>query len=511
MTDLEAGGREFGVRQLVGFIAGVTVMALVLVLPPPADLSVAGWRVAGVAMLMVCWWVGEALPVPATALVPVVAFPLLGVTEIGEATRPFANPLIFLFIGGFIIALGMQRWGLHRRLALKILSRVGENPVMIVGGFMAATAVLSMWVSNTATTMMMLPIALSVIDLTTEHRHQDKEAPATKTFALALLLGTAYAASIGGVGTLVGTPPNALLAAYFFETYGVDIGFTEWMLVGVPVSLVFLPVAWYLLTHFVYRIAGTRVRGTEALIAKEVRELGPWNWGEKCVAVVAGITALSWVTRPLLAQQFPEVNLSDAGIALAAALVLFILPVNLRRGEFVMDWSWAKKLPWGILILFGGGLSLAASIKQSGLAHWIVDATGVLGGIPIVLFIVVITIVIVFLTELTSNMATTAAFLPVVTALAVSLGENPLLLAVPAVLAASCAFMLPVATPPNAIVYGSGRVTLPEMARAGLILNLAAIVIISTLAYGLLVLAFGVEAGVVPEWAELGDMRLPRP
>ncbi len=496
----ESGGaRPYGLRQGIGLFGGLLALLVVLIAPPPVELSLEGWRVAGVAVLMACWWVGESLPIPVTALVPLILFPVLGVAPIKEAAHPYANPLIFLFAGGFMIALAMQRWGLHRRLALNILGLVGEKPVMIIAGFMVATAFLSMWVSNTATTMMMLPIAMSIIELMAAH---DKDgAAATDTFALVLMLSTAYAASIGGLGTLIGTPPNAFLAGFLVETYDFEIGFAQWMMVGLPVVLILLPITWYLLTHVVHKVSGGEVVGARELIAAEKRGLRKMSAGERWVAVAATCTALAWITRPLINDAFPGLHLSDAGIALAAALILFAIPIRRGSGEFVLEWATAAKLPWGILLLLGGGLSLAASIEASGLASWIVDAIGGLAGLHILLFVALITAIVVFLTELTSNAATTAAFLPVVAALALSLGENPLLLAVPAVLAASCAFMMPVATPPNAIVFGSGKVRLPQMARAGLALNFAAIVVLSLLAYALLTFAFGVETGVVPGWA----------
>ena len=495
----ESQARPYGARQAIGLLAGLAALGLVLAAPPPAGLSVEGWRVAGVALLMACWWIGESLPMPVTALVPLILFPLLGVAPIKSAAHPYANPLIFLFAGGFMIAMAMQRWGLHRRLALNILNRVGEKPVMIIAGFMTATAFLSMWVSNTATTMMMLPIAMSIVELMAAHDKSGAAAPAT--FAVALMLGTAYAASIGGLGTLIGTPPNALLAGFLLETYGFEIGFGRWMLIGLPVVLILLPLTWYLLTHLVYRIGPGEVTGARDLVAAELRGLGPMSAGERWVATVASFTALAWIVRPLISREFPELHLTDAGIALISALILFAIPLNRRGGDFVLDWAWAVKIPWGILLLLGGGLSLAASIKQSGLAGWIVTAIGGLSGFHILICIAVVTAIIVFLTELTSNTATTAAFLPVVAALALSLSENPLLLAVPVVLGASCAFMMPVATPPNAIVFGSGRVSLPEMARAGLALNLVAIAVISGLAYWLLILVFDVETASVPAWA----------
>ncbi len=495
-----ASGEGYGARQRVGLALGPLLLALTLVLPAPEGLSDEGWRAAGVAALMAAWWISEALPIPATALVPLALFPLLGVAPIGEAARPYANPLIFLFLGGFMIALAMQRWNLHRRIALAVLGLAGERPAGIVAGFMAATAFLSMWVSNTATTMMMLPIGISVIELIGERERAIAGEAAGANFAVALMLGIAYAASIGGVATLIGTPPNALLAGFMAETYGFDLGFARWMMVGLPLSLVMLPLAWLMLTRLLYPVDRGRIEGSRALLAGERRALGAMSRGEKTVAAVATLTALMWMSRPLIDSALPGLGLSDAGIAIAAALVLFVVPVDLAKGQFALDWETARGLPIGVLILFGGGLSLAAAISATGLAAWIGTGLGGLGGLPVLLVVLAIVAVIVFLTELTSNTATAAAFLPVLAAFAVSLGENPLLFAAPAALAASCAFMLPVATPPNAIVFGSRRVTVPQMARAGIWLNLVAIAAITALAYALLGVALGVAIGEVPGW-----------
>jgi solute carrier family 13 (sodium-dependent dicarboxylate transporter), member 2/3/5 len=380
--------------------------------------------------------------------------------------------VIWLFLGGFLIAIGIERCGLHRRLALRILRTVGSTPAALVGGFMAGTAFLSMWISNTATVLMMLPMALSVLALV---ERESGESP-DPNFAIALLLGLAYAANIGGLGTLIGTPPNALLAGFMGESLGVEIGFGEWMLLGVPLVAVALPLCWVLLVRVLHPVAGSPVAGADVL-SRELSRLGPMSRAEWTVGTITALTALGWVTRPLLERWIPGLN--DTGIAIGGALLLFIVPVDLRRGEFPLDWRATEGVPWSVLLLFGGGLSLAAAIQATGLAAWIGEAMKGIGGWPLPLVVLAITAVVLFLTELTSNTATAATFLPVVAALAVGIGVDPLRLAAPAALAASCAFMMPVATPPNAIVYGSGRVTLPQMARAGLWLNLLFVVLIA--------------------------------
>jgi solute carrier family 13 (sodium-dependent dicarboxylate transporter), member 2/3/5 len=485
-------------RRLVGLVAGPLVMALMLLLPAPEGMGVAAWRTAAVGALMATWWVTEALPIAATALLPLVLFPLLGILGMREAAAPYANPLVFLFLGGFVIALAMQRWGLHRRMALLVVRGTGTGPYRLVLGMMLATAFTSMWVSNTATTVMMLPIGLSVVQLVRPGGSYGQGQPVDFNFAVCLMLGIAYAASIGGLATLIGTPPNALLAGFMLETYGVEIGFAQWMAVGLPLVAVTLPLTWLLLTRVAFPIHIREIPGGPAAVTAQYRALGRMSAGELSVAVVFVAAALLWIGRPALQGALP--GLTDTGIAIAAAVVLFAIPVDRRCSAFVMDWQTAERLPWGVLLLFGGGLSLAEAVTATGLAEWIAAAMGAAGALPTVALVVTVTITVIFLTELTSNTATAAAFLPLVAALAIGLGENPLLLAVPTAIAASCAFMMPVATPPNAIVYGSGYVTIPQMMRAGWALNILFAIAITTLAYSLLAFVFGVEPGVVPAW-----------
>ena len=468
----QAGG---GARSRVGLILGPVLFALLLLLPPPAAMTPAAWRTAATGILMAVWWITEAIPIPATALVPLLLFPLLGVASIGAAAAPYANPVIFLFLGGFLIAAALQRCGLHQRMALTIIALAGTSPRRLVGGFMAATAFISLWVSNTATVVMLLPMALSVITLV------ESRGATGANFAVTLLLGLTYAASIGGMGTLIGTPPNALLAGFMDETYGIRIGFVEWMLLGVPLVLVALPLSWLLLTRVLYPVPGGDAAGGADLIRSELRRLGPLSRAELIVGGITALTAIAWVTRPLIDDVLP--GISDAGIAVGGALLLFVIPAGWRERSPLLDWDDAQRLPWGVLLLFGGGLSLADAIEETGLAAWIGEALGAVAAWPPLLVVLTVSTVIVFLTELTSNTAVAAAFLPVVAALAVGIGADPLLLAVPVALGASCAFMMPVATPPNAIVYGSGHLTIPQMARAGFWLNLLMIVLVTAAAF----------------------------
>jgi solute carrier family 13 (sodium-dependent dicarboxylate transporter), member 2/3/5 len=486
--------RTVAPRRLAGLILGPVALGALLLLPPPPLMDPDAWRTTAIAALMAVWWISEAIPIPATAMLPLALFPILDVASFEAAAAPYANPIIFLFLGGFVIAQAMQRWELHRRVALRVIGAVGTRPVPLIGGFMIAAAFLSMWISNTATAVMMLPIGLSVIQLAGVADEDDTvDGDSTDAnFAVALMLGIAYACSIGGLGTLIGTPPNAFLAGYFAEHHGVDIGFGQWMLIGIPVVLVGLPIAWLLLTRWIYPVRRRELPGGRDAIRQQLRELHAPSRGEKLVAVVFVGTALAWVTRPWLESWAP--GLSDEGIAITAALLLFLLPVDLRKGEFVLDWDSARGLPWGVLILFGGGLSLAGAITDTGLADWIGGRLTAMGleTLPILVILLLIAAIVIFLTELMSNTAAAAAFLPILAALAVGIGEPPLLLAVPAALAASCAFMMPVATPPNAIVYGSSFISVPQMVRAGIFLNLTFAVLTAGLGFLLVRLVFGV-------------------
>ncbi len=467
------------------------IFVAMLLLPAPGDLSPAAWSVAALGALMAIWWISEAIPIPATALLPIVALPLLGVGSIGQATAPYANPLIFLFMGGFMIALAMQRWGLHKRIALTIVSAIGTSPQAIVLGFMIAAAFLSLWVSNTATALMMLPIALSVVKLAPVPADATVEqAQSIKAFGITLVLGIAYACNIGGVGTLIGTPPNALLAAYMLESHQVTIGFAEWMTVGLPLVVVGVPLIFLLLIKVLFPISLTSLPGGDDLIAEQRLALGPISRQESGVALVFVMTAGLWISRPWLENWVP--GLSDAGIAIGAAVTLFLIPAGPGHRGGLLDWETIRDLPWGILILFGGGLSLAAAIGQTGLDEAIGQLVVILGGWPTVLLVGLAVVLVILLTEVTSNTATTAAFLPVLGAAAIGLGYDPLLFAAPAAIAASCAFMLPVATPPNAVVYGSGLLTVPMMVRAGIWLNLLFAVLIVIVAYTLMGWVFGV-------------------
>lgn len=494
-SDLPEG--VYGPRRWAGWVLGLSALLVTVMTAPPEGLSVLGWRTAGAAAMMALFWITEPIPIPATALLPLVLFPALGLGNIQETAAPFANPIIFLFLGGFLIAIAMQRWNLHRRVAINLIGLVGAEPARIVGGFLLASAAISMWVSNTATALMMLPIALSVVHLLPDGGAATRS---SRSFAAALLLSVAYGSTTGGMATLIGTPPNALLAAYVSEQYGFEVGFGRWMLLGVPVVIIALPAVYLVLTRISFRLQPGEIPGMRDLIARERAGLGRFSRGETAVAVVFVLTALAWIFQPLLARRFPLV--SDTTVAMAGGLALFMIPVNLRRGEFVMNWAATRTLPWEVLLLFGGGLSLAGNIERHGVSAYLGALSSGLAGFPMVLILCIVCFGILMLTELTSNTATAATFLPVAAALALSLGENPLIFLIPTALAANCSYMLPVGTPPNAIVYGSGRIELPQMARAGMWLNVALVPILVGLVLLMAPLIFGVELGVVPDWVK---------
>ncbi|MBB1035304.1 DASS family sodium-coupled anion symporter [Dietzia sp. CQ4] len=505
------------VRSVIGTVAGVAAAVLVYTVMP-GDLEHNARLTAAVAVLLGIWWMTECIPIPATALVPLIAFPVLGQDiSVDDVGAQYGNNIIFLFMGGFLIAIAMQRWNLHRRIALLTVRAMGTRSTRVIAGFMIATGFLSMWVSNTATAVMMLPIGVSVLMLASElggngsggqeddpegsmprmdsssdpTSDEVKKAVIRSNFGTALMLGIAYAASIGSLATIIGTPPNTLLAGYLESEHGIILGFGRWMMVGLPLSIVMLLVAWFLLTKVLFKPEVERIPGGRQLFDDELRSLGPISSGEKRVLAVFVAAAVAWVTVPLVWEDPP---VSDAGIALIAGLVLFLLPAGTARGVRLLTWEAALALPWGVLLLFGGGLALSAQFSGSGLTDWIGEKSAALGGLPVVLLVVVAAGGVLILTELTSNTATAATFLPVAGGVALGLGLDPMLLAVPVALAATCAFMLPVATPPNAIAYGSGYVTIGQMIRGGVWLNLVGIVLITLVTMTLLVWVFGLTS-----------------
>ncbi len=447
-------------------------------------MSAEAWRVAAVGLWMAIWWATEAIPVPVTAFLPIIIFEPLGISSIRDAAAPYANPIIYLFLGGFMLALAIERWDLHRRIALAILDRTGTDGRRLIGGFMLVCAMLSMWMTNTSTTMMLLPIVLSVIGVIRENVPELSEQE-QHDFQISMLLGLAYSASIGGLATLIGTPPNALLVGFMAESHGIEISFARWMVVGIPVSAVMLPIAWIALTKFLFPVNIPANDAVSGHLHQLREEIGAMTTPERRVAVVFATVIFCWMLRRPLTDLLGISGVSDAGIVMTAALLLFVLPSGDTAQPRLMVWESAGRLPWGVLILFGGGLSLAAAVSDSGLALWLGESLSPLNAWGTTVLMVAAVVMVIFLTELTSNLATTATLLPVLGAIAIQAGVPPIVLTVPITIAASCAFMLPVATPPNAIVFATGRLSIPEMARAGILLNIIGIIIVSLAALNL--------------------------
>ena len=463
----------------IGLFLGPLVMLITLVLPAPAGMETAAWHCAGLALFMATWWATEAIPIPATSLLPLAIGPAIGVGGIEDLAASYADDIIFLFLGGFLLGLAMQRWNLHRRIALSTLLAVGSSPARQIAGFMIATGFISMWVSNTATSIMMLPIGMSVVSLMAEDPGEERS-PAVDRYATRLLLGIAYAASIGGVATLIGTPPNALLAGYLSSDQGIEIGFAQWMVVGIPVSVTMMAVAWFWLVRGGFEL-DTSEAGRD-MLKNEMEKLGPLTTAEKRVGIMFLLAAGLWICRPLLGNAGLD-WLSDAMIAMAIGVALFVIPAGDNKGSRLMNWENEAGVPWGVLLLFGGGLALAGAIKKTGLAEWIATQMEVFGVLPSVLLIGAVVLVIISLTEVSSNTATAAVFMPLLGALAGSVGVDVLLLTVPAAIAASCAFMMPVATPPNAIVFATGRMKIQSMMQAGFALNIVCVVLATLVPY----------------------------
>ncbi|MFP4136003.1 MAG: SLC13 family permease [Candidatus Acetothermia bacterium] len=467
----------------MGLVLGLAFFTLILLLPLEIH-SPEAKRTLAIAVLMATWWVSEALPIAAVSLLPLVLFPAFGIMDSGDVASQYGHRLVFLFMAGFLIAVAMQKWGLHRRIALYIIRGIGTGPRRLILGFMVASGFLSMWISNTATAMMMATVGLAVVSFV-KNANKEKEESKGKletNFGVALMLGIAYACNIGGMGTIIGTPPNALLAAFMENNLGQNISFLNWMIVGIPVVIILLPVSWWYLTSVSSPIHMESIPGGDDLIEERLQKLGPMGKGERRVLVVFALTAFLWIIRSfLISPLLPMVG--DATIGIAMAVLLFMIPINLDQGEFALDWEWAVKIPWGTLILFGGGLALAKGIEESGLATWLAGGLDWFTHLPLFLFLLLVIGLMVALTQLTSNTGTAAMMLPVLVPLASAMEIEFLVLAVPAILGISGAFMLPVATPPNAIVFGTGHVTIPQMVKNGFGLNIIALVVITAFGY----------------------------
>jgi sodium-dependent dicarboxylate transporter 2/3/5 len=479
-TLLEGG---YGWRQRGGLLAGVILLAACFLSPPLFGLSPEASRTALLALTMAVLWVTEALPIPATALLPLVMLPALGITSgktaMKDAAAPYADPIIFLFMGGFMLSLAMERWNLHRRIALSIIAAVGTKPRSLLFGFLAAAAFVSLWTSNAATTMMLMPIGLSVHGMIREGQGAVRAA----AFGSALVLAIAYGANVGGMGSLIGTPPNTILKGYMESAHGIEVSFAQWLKLGLPLVAVALPLVHLILTRVSFRVENIEVEGIREGLREERRGLGRMTFPEWVVTAAFLLAVALWVSREHWKALFPAIT--DEVIAMVSALLLFAVPVDFKKGIFVLDWTCLRKMPWDVLILYGGGLSLAAAIEKTQLAAAMATALGVMADWPPFLIVVLVGAVMVVATALTSNTATTAAFLPVIGSLAVAVDQPVLLLCIPVTLAASADFALPVGTPPNAIAFGTGLVTLPRMVKAGIWVDLLFVVLIPVMMWTL--------------------------
>ena len=439
------------------------------------------------------WWITEAIPIAATSLLPIILFPLSGALPLADTTSSFGHRFVFLYLGGFILALAIQKWNLHKRIALNIIKVVGTNVQKIILGFMVATAFLSMWISNTATAVMMLPIGIAIIKQMKDLKNTSEDE--NLIFGKALMLSIAYSASIGGIATLIGTPPNLVFAGIIQETYNIEISFLKWFQFGLPISILLLAISWVYLTKVAFKFKQNEFNEGKEEINRQLEELGPISYEEKIVLSVFVVTGLAWILRTYLLNKFIP-NLDDSIIALISGISLFLFQANNQEGknEKIMNWEDAVKLPWGILLLFGGGLAIAQGFQSSGLANWIAENLTQLNDFSLFIILLVLITAVNFLTEITSNLATTAMLLPILAPTAVTLGVHPYILMVGATLAASCAFMLPVATPPNAVVFGSNYLKISDMVRVGILMNIISIIIIFMMVYFILPILWNFNA-----------------
>ncbi|MFB4213695.1 DASS family sodium-coupled anion symporter [Shouchella sp. JSM 1781072] len=501
MPDGDQQKKPYSRAQLVGLILGPLLFLLTILFFEPAGLSADGQRVLAVTLWIATWWMTEAIPIPATSLMPLILLPITGAMEGSDVASSYGNDIIFLFLGGFFIATAMEKWDLHKRIALFIISVIGTSTQRILLGFMLATGFLSMWVSNTAAVMMMIPMALAITAQVAAALKDEEHKRDLPKFEKSLLFGVGYAGTIGGLGTLIGTPPNIILAAQLDTIFGITIGFGTWMLFAVPVVLILLFFTWFYLGRINFKTSIKTLPGGKELIASERQKLGKTSFEEKVVGAVFLFAAFMWITReffwagddPLIVQ-LP--GISDGMIAIIATMLLFLIPA--KAATRILDWSDSKDIPWGVLLLFGGGLAIAAGFQSSGLSTWIGDQLTILDGLHMLLIIGGATLLIMMLTEITSNTATATMILPVVGALAVAIDIHPFALMIPCAMAANCAFMLPVGTPPNAIIFGTGKLKIIEMVKAGFWLNVFATILIVLAVYFLVPLTMGIDLTTFP-------------
>ncbi|NMM49074.1 SLC13 family permease [Marinigracilibium pacificum] len=480
--------QQKGNNKTIFIVLGPLIFIILQLIDRPADIPENAYTVLGITIWMAIWWISEALPIAVTALLPIVLFPIYNISEINEITSSYGHKYIFLYIGGFLIAIAVEKWNLHKRIALTIINFIGTDFKRIILGFMLATSFLSMWISNTATTVMMLPIGMAIIS---QIPSKDK-----KPFGKTLMIAIAYSASIGGIATLIGTPPNLVLAGILEELYGVKLSFIKWLSIGLPISIILFIICWQYLIRFNLNMKLTEFPGGKSELRRLKSDLGHMSYEEKGVLAVFLLTAICWISRSFIEKIIPEID--DTIIAISGAILLFIFPSK-TKGQTLLKWKDSKELPWGIVILFGGGIALAKGFTDSGLAIYLANKLTYLHGLSLIVIMLILISMVNFLTEVTSNLATTAMLLPILAPLALAFDIHPFIIMVPATIAASCAFMLPVATPPNAVVFGSKLLTIKDMAKTGFVLNLISITVITLFCYILLPILWNFIPNIFPE------------
>ncbi|MGD7006903.1 SLC13 family permease [Metabacillus sp. 84] len=498
-NDKDPEHRSYKKGQIIGLILGPLLFVLSILFFTPSELGNEGRMVFAITLWVATWWITEAIPIPATSLLPITLLPVTNALPMDDVTASYGNPIVFLFLGGFMIALAMEKWNLHKRIALNIISVVGTSTSNIILGFMIATGFLSMWVSNTAAVMMMIPIGTAITYQVSQALKGSKEdlSAEEEKFSKVLIFAIGYAGTIGGLGTLIGTPPNIILAGIVSELYGVQISFGSWMLFAVPIVILLLFSTWIYLIKVSHPVKIKKIPGGKELIKNEKRALGRMSFEEKAVSVIFIFAAFMWISQSFLWKDIIP-GIDDTMVAITAGVLFFLIPSKNKSGR-LLDWSVAKDIPWGILLLFGGGLAIAGGFSSTGLAEWLGNQLKVLDGVNFLVMIIAVTMFVLFLTEITSNTATATMILPVLASLAVAINVHPYAIMVPAAMAANCAFMLPVGTPPNAIIFATGKLKITEMVKNGFWVNIFCVILIAGAVYLLLPLLWGVDLHILPD------------
>lgn len=499
MTPLSAAEESSPLTRKVGYFLGPTFFLLTFIFSPPEQMGSDAWRTCGLALWMASWWITEALPLPVTSLLPIIVLPLFKIASLGDTLAPFSNPIIFLFLGGFLLSIAMEKWNLHLRIGLGILKTVGVGGKSILAGMMLATAFLGMWISNTATTIMMLPMAVSMAVLLSR-QDDGRDLPIGQNYlAKAMILGVAYAAIIGGLGTFVGTPTNAILQGYMSKNYNYSFSLADWMKFGVPLLLFLLTCTWLLLSHRFLRHAHI-CADVKNVVQEAFTKLGPMGREEKVVLAVFACVASLWIFGGLLTEA-TGIAIDDATVGIIGATLLFVIPTSRSFDKYPLCWKDTRRLPWGILIFFGGSLSISDALTSTGVTLWLSGELTGLQGMNMALIVLMVVVLMIGVSEMMSNVATITAFLPILAAMADAMQVNPLIIMVPATLAASCGFMLPGASAPNAIAFGTGHIKVRDMIRTGFFLDLLSAVTIVIFTFTLITLAFGIDTTILPDWA----------